>query len=372
MKNTISKIAKVVLIGIFLFSGLIKLNDPIGTQLKLEEYFDVFSVDFPSMEGFWKFWIPYALPLSIILSSLEVILVIALWVNYKSKQILWSILALLIFFSFLTFYSAYYNKVTDCGCFGETIKLTPWTSFGKDIVLIFLTFLTSLGISSKSNNSSIKWVLLSTILSVGLGIYSYFYLPINDGLAYAVGENIPQNMKFREELKFKYVYSINGKEVELTEMPIDTNAKFISMEAINEKEARPLITDYKIWIENDTIDYTKESFKGNKLMVIMPNIHHSKLDALKEIGQLAKELETKGITTWLVSAAASQEINELRHEYQLAFPALSADTKVLKTMIRSNPGLWLISNGTVKGKWSAYQLPNANDIQQSLNTTVQE
>ena len=369
--KSISQIAKFVLISIFLFSGLIKLNDPIGTQLKLEEYFDVFSMDFPMMAGFWKFWIPFALPLSIILSSLEIILVIALWLNYKSKQILWSILALLIFFSFLTFYSAYYNKVTDCGCFGETIKLTPWTSFGKDIVLIFLTFLTSFGIQQKSNNGAFKWVILSTILSVCLGIYSYFFLPINDGLAYAIGENIPNNMKSREELKFKYHYIVDGKEVELDAMPTDTTAKFVSMEAINEKEARPLITDYKIWADNDTTDYTKESFKGNKLMVIMPNVHHAKVDALKEIGILAKALENKGISTWLVSAAPTEEINELRHEYQLSFPALSADTKVLKTMIRSNPGLWLISNGTVKGKWSAYKLPDANEIQQSL-TTVQE
>lgn len=367
----ISKIAKFVLIGIFLFSGLIKLNDPIGTQLKLEEYFEVFSLDFPLMAGFWKFWIPFALPLSIILSSLEIILVIALWVNYKSKQILWSILALLIFFSFLTFYSAYYNKVTDCGCFGETIKLTPWTSFGKDIVLIFLTFLSSFGITQNSNKGAIKWVIVSTLLSVSLGVYSYFYLPISDGLAYAIGENIPKNMQAREELKFSYRYLIQGKEVELTEMPSDTTAKFISMEATNEKAARPLITDYKIWVDNDTTDYTKESFQGNKLMVIMPNVHHAKVDALKAIGILAKELASKGISTWLLSAAPSEEINELRHEYQLSFPALSADTKVLKTMIRSNPGLWLISNGTVKGKWSAYKLPDANEIQQSL-TTVQE
>jgi hypothetical protein len=370
MKN-ISLIAKIILIGIFLFSGLIKLNDPIGTQLKLEEYFEVFSIDFPLMEGFWKFWIPFALPLSIILSSLEIILVVALWVNFKTKQVLISILALLIFFSFLTFYSAYFNKVTDCGCFGETIKLTPWTSFGKDIVLIFLTFLTWMGISRNSSSTPFKWVILSTFLSVGLGIYSYFYLPLKDGLAYAIGENIPQNMKAREELKFSYKYLIQGKEVELTEMPLDTTAKFVSMEAINEKEARPLITDYKIWAENDTIDYTQESFKGNKLMIIMPNIGHAKLNVLTEIGILAKKLETKGITTWLISAAANNEINEIRHEYQLGFPALSADTKVLKTMIRSNPGLWLISNGTVKGKWSAYHLPSANDIQQSL-TSVQE
>ena len=85
-----TKIAKILLVGIFIFSGLIKLNDPIGTQLKLEEYFEVFSVDFAFMEGFWKFWIPYSLILSILLSSLEIVLAVALALNYRIKQTLYA------------------------------------------------------------------------------------------------------------------------------------------------------------------------------------------------------------------------------------------------------------------------------------------
>ena len=156
-----AKIATFLLVSIFLFSGFIKLNDPIGTQLKLEEYFDVFSVDFPWMSGFWKFWIPYALILSIILSSLEVVLAIALWFNYRAKQTLWAIFSILLFFSFLTFYSAYFNKVTDCGCFGEAIKLTPWTSFGKDIFLLLLTGLLFMTDKPTLRSKSGKWVLIS-------------------------------------------------------------------------------------------------------------------------------------------------------------------------------------------------------------------
>jgi peroxiredoxin len=154
-------------------------------------------------------------------------------------------------------------------------------------------------------------------------------------------------------------------------MPTDTQAVFISMKAINEKEARPLITDYRLWIDNDTTDYTLESFKGDKVMIIIPNIHHSHLDALPEINEIAKELTKKNITVWLVSSSTDEEVNELRHQYQLAFPALSADTKVLKTIVRSSPGIWALHGGTVKGKWSAYQLPSATEIEQRL-TKVQE
>lgn len=356
-------IATFLLVGIFLFSGLIKLNDPIGTELKLEEYFEVFSLDFPWMAGFWKLLIPQALLLSIGLSSAEIVLAIALACNYKTKTTLYSFVGILVFFSFLTFYSAYFNKVTDCGCFGETIKLSPWTSFGKDIFLLILTLSLFLTDKIKQSQQTGKWVLASAFLSIGLGIYCYFYLPIQDGLPYAVGENIPSNMKNREELKFTYVYKINGKTVELAEMPTDPKAEFVSMQAINEKEARPLITDYRLWVDGDTTDYTQKIFQGDHLLVIAPNVHHTRLAAFEEISQLAKTIQ---IPIWLVSASSDEDVNALRHEYQLAFPALSADSKVLKTIIRSSPGLWLVSQGTVKGKWSAYRLPNANDIQQRL------
>ncbi len=356
-------IATFLLVGIFLFSGLIKLNDPIGTELKLEEYFEVFALDFPWMAGFWKLLIPQALLFSIGLSSAEIVLAIALALNYKTKATLYSFVGILIFFSFLTFYSAYFNKVTDCGCFGETIKLTPWTSFGKDIFLLILTLSLFLTDKIKQSQQTGKWVFASAILSIGLGTYCYFYLPIQDGLPYAVGENIPTNMKNREELKFTYVYKMNGKTVELAEMPTDPKAEFVSMQAINEKEARPLITDYRLWVDGDTTDYTQKIFQGDHLLVIAPNVHHTRLAAFEEISQLAKTIQ---IPIWLVSASSDEDVNALRHEYQLAFPALSADSKVLKTIIRSSPGLWLISQGTVKGKWSAYRLPNADDIQQRL------
>jgi len=356
-------IATFLLVGIFLFSGLIKLNDPIGTELKLEEYFEVFSLDFPWMAGFWKLLIPQALVFSIGLSSAEIVLAIALAFNYKTKATLYSFVGILVFFSFLTFYSAYFNKVTDCGCFGETIKLAPWTSFGKDIFLLILTLSLFLTDKIKQSEQTGKWVLGSALLSIGFGTYCYFYLPIQDGLPYAVGENIPANMKNREELKFTYVYKINGKTVELTEMPTDPKAEFVSMQATNEKEARPLITDYRLWVDGDTTDYTQKIFQGDHLLVIAPNVHHTRLAAFEEISQLAKTIQ---IPTWLVSASSDEDVNALRHEYQLAFPALSADSKVLKTIIRSSPGLWLISQGTVKGKWSAYRLPDANEIQQRL------
>ena len=119
--------------SIFIFSGLIKINDPVGTQIKLEEYFGVFSTDFTSL---FELLVPFALLISIALCTLEIIIGIALLMNYKMRIVLKLLLSLIVFFTFLTFYSAYFNKVTDCGCFGDAIKLTPWESFYKDIILL--------------------------------------------------------------------------------------------------------------------------------------------------------------------------------------------------------------------------------------------
>ena len=119
--------------GLFIFSGLIKLNDPVGTEIKLEEYFEVFAEDFGS---FFLWFKPYALEIGMILIVLEVVLGVAVLINYRMNLTTKVLLALMVFFTFLTFYSAYFNKVTDCGCFGDAIKLTPWESFWKDMILM--------------------------------------------------------------------------------------------------------------------------------------------------------------------------------------------------------------------------------------------
>ena len=114
---------------LFIFSGFIKLNDPLGFSYKLQEYFEVFGVEWLSS---------LSLFLAISICSLEVLLGLCLLLGSYIKCVMWGNLALIIFFTFLTFYSAYFNKVTDCGCFGDAIPLSPWESFTKDVILLIL------------------------------------------------------------------------------------------------------------------------------------------------------------------------------------------------------------------------------------------
>ncbi|MGZ3821352.1 MAG: MauE/DoxX family redox-associated membrane protein, partial [Mucilaginibacter sp.] len=128
MKNIVG-FCRIVVGLLFIFSGLIKINDPLGFSYKLEEYFEVFHLSFLNS---------FALSMSVILCSLEIILGFALLIGVRAVSVAWGLLLLIIFFAFLTFYSAYFKVVQTCGCFGDAIPLTPWQSFSKDLVLLVL------------------------------------------------------------------------------------------------------------------------------------------------------------------------------------------------------------------------------------------
>src|SRR5579872_3618455 len=158
-----------VLVGLlFIFSGLIKINDPLGFSYKLEEYFEVFHMTF--LDSF-------ALSLSIILCTLEVVLGFAILIGVRSVLIAWGLLLLIIFFGFLTFYSAYFKVVQTCGCFGDAIPLTPWQSFSKDMALLLLVIVIFVNrkkiqpLFSKGMGDNL--LIGSIVVAFGIGFYTY-------------------------------------------------------------------------------------------------------------------------------------------------------------------------------------------------------
>src|ERR1700748_858044 len=149
---------------LFIFSGLIKINDPLGFSYKLEEYFAVFHILFLDSLG---------VTIAILLCALEIILGFALLIGVRAKQVAWGLLLLIIFFAFLTFYSAFFKVVQTCGCFGDAIPLTPWQSFSKDLVLLLLIivlFVNKQNIKPLfSTKTGERLLTLSIILSVDFG-----------------------------------------------------------------------------------------------------------------------------------------------------------------------------------------------------------
>jgi uncharacterized membrane protein YphA (DoxX/SURF4 family) len=351
---------------IFIISGAIKLNDPIGTAIKLEEYFEVFANDFHPV--FMSF-IPIALTLSITLNILEILLGAAVIIKYKMKTVSWALLLLILFFSFLTFYSAYYNKVTDCGCFGDAIKLKPWESFLKDLLLlVFIGVLFKYRAVLRPALSSFT----GHIVMAGLGIsciYSAYHviehLSFIDFRPYKIGANIPALMKTSGPIRYAYNLKKEGKTYRFEQYPTDTTYKFVSMDVLNPEDL-PKITDYSIW--NDDGNYTQESFTGKKLMIIILYAEKANIKNIASIRKLINDLKNSDIQPFIVTSSDYQTFENFRMEHQLSAPYYFGDATVLKTIIRSNPGILLMEDGIVRGKWHNNDTPNSAEIKSLLKS----
>ena len=352
--------------GLFIFSGLIKLNDPIGTEIKLEEYFEVFASDFA---GFFRVFVPAALELGMLLIVLEVLLGVAVLINYRMRITSVILLGLILFFTFLTFYSAFFNKVTDCGCFGDAIPLTPWQSFYKDVVLtIFIAHIFWYRkeyepvLSNKVGNYVIGWL---AAICFGIGIYAIEHLPYLDFRAYKIGDSISANMIPEEQPIFQYTFEKDGEEVRsLTYLLEKDGYELVGYEVINEDKTTPKITDYNVW-NPDVGDYTEQSLQGRKLFIIIVNSEKASLKNMDLTVKLINGLGTEVESLVLTSSDPSQ-FEAFRHEHQLAVPYFFSDATVLKAMIRSNPGIMVLENGIVKGKWHFNDVPTSDEVLATL------
>lgn len=341
-----------ILVGIlFIISGLIKLNDPVGFAFKLEEYFSAGVLDLPYL-------IPYALAFSLFVVIFEVILGIMLLIGFQVRFTVWSLLLMIIFFTFLTFYSAYFNKVTDCGCFGDAIKLTPWESFTKDIILLVLIIILFVGRSHI--NGLLKPVpraVVVLLVLLGCGVYANYvlnHLPVVDFRPYKIGANIEEGMNVPEGAPkplFEYAWTFEvdgGKETIVTngEYP-SVDGEFIGVETTEiQKGYEPPIHDFTI--ERDGQDYAGTLLNEEKLlMVVAYDLAKSNTGVFEELRQVADLAADSGYRVIGMSASDEETASQLVQRYKLGFAFYFTDQTTLKTIVRSNPGVLVLNNGTI-------------------------
>ncbi|PZX61084.1 DoxX-like protein [Algoriphagus ratkowskyi] len=345
--------------GLFIFSGLIKVNDPVGTAIKLEEYFDVFAND---IAGFFIYLKPFALELGIFLVVVEVVLGVMLILGVKSRFTVWALTLMILFFTFLTFYSAYFNKVTDCGCFGDAIKLTPWQSFYKDLILLVLISILLL-FQIDLPKTSPKWAKVVTIASIVLSfviaILAVRNLPFIDFRAYKVGVNIPQNMQPSAQLQYSYVMKKDGELVTYDQYPSDESLEFVEMKLLN-PDALPKISDFAVW--NEDGDFSEEIFTGNKVLILVNSIVKINKSNLDHIDQLVKSLTGSPVQPVFVAAASQEEIDNFVTARGWDVLTLQADATVVKTIIRANPGILVLKEGEILAKYHHNNTPEAGAI----------
>ncbi len=357
---------------LFIISGLIKLNDPIGFSIKLEEYFVVFGTTFLN---------PLVLILSVLICALEVLLGIALLFSIKPKQTSWLLLLLIVFFTLLTGYSAVSGKVTDCGCFGDAIKLTPWQSFGKDLILlifILIIFLNRTKIHSNMGASRqyiIYWG--SAGIALFFGIYCVLFLPVVDFLPYKKGNNIPELMKvpegaIKDSFETIMYYEKDGitKEFTMQNYPWqDSTWKWVKTDNKLIREGyKPKIKDLRI-TDADGNDYSEDfiTYPDVQLWVVAYNLAESEKSAFQKINELALSLEkTYKIRTIGLTSTNGEQTEFFRHESNVMYPFYYCDATTLKTMVRANPGILMIRNGVILNKWHYRTLPTMEELVKTI------
>ena len=352
--KAIVAISRIFVGVLFIISGFIKLNDPLGFSYKLQEYFSPDVLNLPFLE-------PYALGISVLVVVFEVVLGAFLLIGYKPKFTVWSLLLMILFFTFLTFYSAYFDKVKDCGCFGDALKLTPWESFTKDVILLVFILILFVGLKyiqpvfGKLQTTSLA--LLSFIMSLWFGYHVLEHLPYVDFRAYKVGTNISKGMSIPEDapkpiLEYSWKFNING-----VDKIIVTDGSYPSVEgdfvSVDTKVLRegytPPVVDFSI--ETDDEDMT-EVFLSEENLIIVISYSLEKIERggalkLKALQNLALK---KGYYIIGLTASGGETKQRIKDAYNIDFEWYLCDEKALKTVVRSNPGVLELDKGTIKQK----------------------
>lgn len=355
MKNVLTQISRIFVGLLFIISGLIKLNDPVGFSYKLAEYFSEPVFNMP-------FLVPFALGLALFLVIVEVVLGVMLLIGYKSKFTIWSLLLMIVFFTFLTFYSAYYDVVKDCGCFGDALHLTPWESFTKDVVLLFFILILFLNTSlvkplfQKSIQNIIAYA--SIILCMFMAVWVLNHLPLIDFRPYKVGTNIEKGMEIPEGapksvVEMIFIYKVNGVDKEFTEndlMNLPEGATFVDRKdkVITEGYVPPI---HDFTMMKDDSDYKEELLKEPKLLMIVTyDLKIAEEGGMVKLEKLNQEAFAKGYKVIGMTNSSIEEIAKAKKKYGLHFDFYTCDAIALKTIERSNPSIVILENGTVKQK----------------------
>jgi len=422
--DIVTDIARYAVGILFIFSGIVKANDPLGFAYKLEEYF----IEFPelgplhSLAPMFEFLHGLALPQAIFIVILEVVLGVAILVRWRTKLTSILMLLLIVFFTILTFASAYFGIVKTCGCFGDAIPLTAWQSFYKDIVLsilIGIIFIRRKKISLTDTNMNdyvltgvgllglgklclgLEWwfpfwftlsmftifyiirlfnhitagfyaTTLATLGMAWFSFYCYSYLPMKDFRAYASGKSISEGMiGVPDDLKYIYIlkHKETGEESEFDAFPENYQDTYeyldFRTEMINPGvEAK--ILDFQITDEFHS-DLTEKVLQdsGFTFLMISYNLDIITTLVLPRFNELSEKVQKGGHKFICLNASFPETVAEFQKTHNTNYPFLYVDQTVLKTIIRSNPGLLLIRNGEVLDKWHHNDIPDYDDLERA-------
>jgi uncharacterized membrane protein YphA (DoxX/SURF4 family) len=348
-----------IIVGlVFIFSGVVKAIDPLGSAYKFHDYFQAFNIVFLNS---------LSLPLAIFLCTAEFIAGFSVLTGFRQKTGILGALILMIIFTPLTFILALTNPVSDCGCFGDAIHLTNWQTFGKNIALIAMVIVLFAWRKHIRQlfRKSIEWAVIACVIIVFILFAgaNLRYLPVIDFLPYKTGVKIADKMVIPEGLsgdiyQTSFIYEKNGikKDFNLSNYPAnDSTWKFVDQKSILIKKGyTPPIHDFFITsLNGENLTQKVLSYPGYSVLMISGKLAEAGYKNLSGGIELGNYCQANGINFYILTSSVTEEVRN----YNNGLMFCSVDETTLKTMVRANPGYILIKDGTILGKWSWTNVP---------------
>lgn len=365
-------IIRIVVGVLFIFSGLVKANDPLGLSYKMDEFFEVWHMT-------WM--MPYSLALSVLMIAFEIIAGVAVLLGYAYRVFSFLLLLLILFFTFLTAYVLFSGKIKECGCFGDCIKISNEETFLKDVALTVLAII--LFAYRKrirpvlGNYAGTSIMILTAFLAFGIQWWALEHLPFYDCLPYKVGVNINEDRKppvgsTPDVYESVMIYEKDGvkKEFTMENYPWqDTTWKFVDRKdkLIKKGNAEPKIKDFII-ADYDGNEYTDAVLNtpGYTFLLFVKDIDDAREDNVDRLRSLLADCLKQNIPFYILCSAEKNAAMEFKQKWGLNGAELMVfDGTVSKTALRSNPGLMLLEQGVIKDKWSFRDYPAHATLQNS-------
>ena len=368
LRITVVNVCRFVLAATFIFSGYVKAIDPLGTLYKLKDYAAAMSLN-----GLLPDWV--LVGVAIALGALEFALGVFMLFAVRRHVVSRITLAFMTAMTVLTLWIFVADPVKDCGCFGDALKLTNGETLLKNIVLIACAALVAwrpadmARFISRSNQWIVRYYTVAYIVITS--VYCLYTLPIFDFRPYHVGMNIKQGMEIPEgaeqpEFESTFLLRKNGetREFTLDNYP-DSTWEYVDTRTVQTKKGyEPPIHDFALTSCDTGEDITEQVLtkKGYTFLLVSPRLAVADDSNFGDIDQIYEYAEENGADFYCVTASANDEIERWRDLTGAEYQFCNADETTLKTMIRSNPGLMLLKDGTIIGKWSHNALPQTDDL----------
>lgn len=362
-----------------------------NVEVRTEEPFDLspYKRTPGFIERLLQLAFPHALLLAMLICVLEILAGMSLLIGWKKNLTLWMLALMMVFFTFLTGYSAYYDKVTDCGCFGNAIPLTPWQSFVKDLLLCvsiaILIVLRRFIVPLFSHRFSFGILTFTAMLSIVFTVYCWFFLPVFNFLKFKEGNNVIQMRKLpegaREEVReMVFTYLKKGREYTFTADELNTrdiinNPDYVfksRQDKILRKGDKPEIYNFTM-LDEYGADHADEFLNDNayKLLLVSEDLTQTRPRVMKKIAGLARDWTEQGhLKFWALTSSSRTDAEAIRHEFQFVFKFHYGDHTALQSIIRSNPGLLLFKKGTIIKTWPSTNLPKYKTLKKLMKEPI--